>query len=475
METLIAYVAQDRRFQLAGKVSLRERTSGAALFADISGFTALTEALANSLGPRRGAEELSIHLNAVYESLIAEAERFGGSVVAFAGDAITCWFGGDDGSRAITAALSMQAAMDRFAEVRLPNGETRPLAVKTGVAHGTARRFIVGNPEIQTLDVMAGSTLDRMADAAAAAHPRETLVAEETARAMGARLELREWRTGNKAGARVAAVQSFTTLATPVPWPENPPLTESTLQPFLLRPVWDRLKAGQGEFLTELRPAVALFLHFEGIDYDRDDDAAERLDAYVRWVQSVVDGYGGFLLALGMGDKGSHLYCCFGAPVAFENNAWRAAAAAEELRSPPPFLGHFTSIRIGISSGTVRTGAYGSSNRRTYGVLADTVNLAARLMERAAPEQILVSGDLHHAIRTDFRWRARSGPDRHSIGGTSLRAAHGRPRRRTALSRREDASGARRARTGRVHFRGSGNGQVAPAGGSRACGPPTRF
>jgi hypothetical protein len=36
------------------------------LFADISGFTALTEGLRNALGPRRGAEELTRRIQAVY-------------------------------------------------------------------------------------------------------------------------------------------------------------------------------------------------------------------------------------------------------------------------------------------------------------------------------------------------------------------------------------------------------------------------
>jgi hypothetical protein len=31
------------------------------------------------------------------------------------------------------------------------------------------------------------------------------------------------------------------------------------------------LRDGLGEFLTELRPAEAVFLRFEGIDYDADD------------------------------------------------------------------------------------------------------------------------------------------------------------------------------------------------------------
>ena len=94
--TLLAYLPHDRRQAMARGLALPDRATGAALLADISGFTALTSALTRDLGPRHGAEQVTRQLNAVYEALIAEIEQFGGSVVGFAGDAITCWF--DDNS-----------------------------------------------------------------------------------------------------------------------------------------------------------------------------------------------------------------------------------------------------------------------------------------------------------------------------------------------------------------------------------------
>jgi len=33
-----------------------------------------------------------VYLNAIYDALIGEVDRLGGSVIGFAGDAITCWF-----------------------------------------------------------------------------------------------------------------------------------------------------------------------------------------------------------------------------------------------------------------------------------------------------------------------------------------------------------------------------------------------
>src|SRR6476660_664663 len=135
--SLAAYLPQDRRHELARGQALPEHTTGTALFADLSGFTPLTEALAQTLGPRRGGEALTHQLNDVYDSLIAAVDRYGGSVIGFAGDSISCWF--DDrleidaaanqspithpqsagALRASTCALAMQQTMQPFAAIPL--------------------------------------------------------------------------------------------------------------------------------------------------------------------------------------------------------------------------------------------------------------------------------------------------------------------------------------------------------------------
>ncbi len=104
------------------------------------------------------------------------------------------------------------------------------------------------------------------------------------------------------------------------------------MRPWLLPAVYDRLRAGRGEFLAELRPAYPVFLRFAGIDYDDDPEAIAKLDDFVRQAQRIMAGYGGNVLQLTLGDKGAYLYGVFGSPVAHEDDAARAAAAALELR-----------------------------------------------------------------------------------------------------------------------------------------------
>ena len=178
------------------------------------------------------------------------------------------------------------------------------------------------------------------------------------------------------------------------------------MRPWLLAAVYERLRSGAGNFLAELRPTVALFLRFTGIDYDGDEAAGEKLDAFIRRVQAIVDRYRGTLVDLNIGDKGSYLYINFGAPIANEDNAARAASTALELRDLPEELPYIQPLQIGITQGRMRAGAYGGAMHRTYGVLGDEVNLAARLMMKCEPGQILVSRNVQAIILDQFAWNA---------------------------------------------------------------------
>lgn len=71
-------------------LELKHTFDGAVLFADIAGFTALSDALASG-GPR-GIEELTSLLNRIFTAMIAQIEAFGGAVWGFGGNALTAVF-----------------------------------------------------------------------------------------------------------------------------------------------------------------------------------------------------------------------------------------------------------------------------------------------------------------------------------------------------------------------------------------------
>ncbi len=421
MERFAAYIPADRLQALIDNRELPERASGAVLFADISGFTPLTEALVLALGPRRGSEELPLRLNEVYDALIGEVERYGGSVIGFAGDAITCWFdetrperdpavavadprGVTAAARAAACGLALQATMSQFAAVTIPGAGTVALAVKVGIATGSVRRFVVGDPSIQRIDVLAGATLDRMAAAEHQAQRGDVILDAATVAALGEIARIAEWREDHDGAGRFAVLRDLTVPIPPRPWPPiaDDALADEVARPWLHLPIYERLRSGQGEFLTELRPAVALFLRFGGIDFDADDLAQFKLDAFILWVQSILQRYDAALIQLTIGDKGCFLYAAFGAPIAYEDDAIRACLAALDLREPR--FDYLDAVQIGISQGQMRTGAYGADVRRTYGSLGDEVNMAARLMQQAPPAQVFVSQVARQPTGDRFAW-----------------------------------------------------------------------
>ena len=406
MESLSAYMPIDRYHAMVAGESLPDRAQGAALFADISGFTPLTEALVHELGPLRGAEELTRILNSVYDALIGELYRFGGSVIGFSGDAITCWLDGDNGLRAIACALAMQESMKQFEQVAISPAHSLPLAMKAAIAAGLARRFLVGDPDIQVIEAMAGVTVERLAATEQRAKKGEVILDPQTASDLKDQIGILEWRLDEDSSASYGIVCGLQAQVSPTAWSDLPAnaLSEQDLRPWLLPPVYDRLCSGKGDFLAEFRPAATVFVRFGGIDYDGDERAGEKLDAYIRKIQEIVVKFDGSLIQLTIGDKGAYLLSSFGAPVAHEDYVIRAVAAAQELRKVTPVPGEEHAVQIGISMWRMRTGAYGGRKRRTYGVLGNETNMAARLMTAAQPGQVMASKPVSEASRHAFAW-----------------------------------------------------------------------
>ena len=129
-EQLLAYLPPDRAMAVLRGETLPAKAFGAVLFADISGFTPLTEAVITRYGPRRGGEEFTNRLNAVYDVLIAEIDRFGGSIIGFAGDAMAVWFAADEGGRALATAFALQERMCACGRIVWPDGDEIVLSMK---------------------------------------------------------------------------------------------------------------------------------------------------------------------------------------------------------------------------------------------------------------------------------------------------------------------------------------------------------
>ena len=297
----------------------------------------------------------------------------------------------------------MQEAIRRTGTITTPGGSTVQLAMKVAIAVGDARRFVVGDPDIQLIDVLAGRLIDDLAEAEHHAQKGEIVLDPSAVAALGGRVALGDLRPDEATGRTFAVLDGLLVDVEPEPGHQPEPLPESLVRPWLLPAVYERLRTGRGEFLAELRPAIPVFLRFGGIDYDHDDDAIGKLDEFVRAAQRVMSGYGGNVLQLTLGDKGAYLYGVFGSPIAHEDDAARAAAAALELRDLE-LTTAARDIQVGMTEGRLRSGTYGHEMRRTFVCLGDAVNLAARLMAAAPRQRIYVAAAVREAAGDAFIW-----------------------------------------------------------------------
>jgi adenylate cyclase len=97
---------------------------------------------------------------------------------------------------------------------------------------------------------------------------------------------------------------------------------------------------------------------------------------------------------------GDSIMGIFGAPVGGEDDAGRAVQAALDIRKEIsginekiPEVERRIAIGIGIATGDVMAGIFGSPRKKEYTVLGATVNLASRLENLARANQILVCGE----------------------------------------------------------------------------------
>lgn len=110
---------------------------------------------------------------------------------------------------------------------------------------------------------------------------------------------------------------------------------------------------------------------------------------------------------------GNGLLALFGAPVTHENDpeqAVRAALAMQEELKPlqERCLGRFGlefHLRFGVNTGIVIAGSLGSDLHMEYTVIGDTVNMAARLVDAADADGVLVSFSTYQRTRPLFDYR----------------------------------------------------------------------
>jgi class 3 adenylate cyclase/tetratricopeptide (TPR) repeat protein len=158
-----------------------ERRIVTVLFADLVGFTSLSELL--------DAEDVTIVQDAYFEAVREAVDRHGGLLEKFVGDAAMAVFGAptardDDAERAVGAGLALVAAIERVgSQLGLDTGTLR---LRVGIASGEA---VYGEATAERGPV-TGDTVNVAARLQAVADPGTVVVGEVTALAVGAAVVL---------------------------------------------------------------------------------------------------------------------------------------------------------------------------------------------------------------------------------------------------------------------------------------------
>ncbi len=154
-----------------------ERRVVTVLFADVSGFTAMSEKL--------DPEEVTAIMNAFFQVLSDQIYKFGGTVDKYIGDCIMALFGApvaheDDAERAVGAAWEMQVQGGHFADDLEARTGIR-LKVRIGLNTGLVVAGSVGAEQRRDYTVL-GDTVNLASRLESAARPGHILVSRETSR-----------------------------------------------------------------------------------------------------------------------------------------------------------------------------------------------------------------------------------------------------------------------------------------------------
>jgi len=355
---------------------------GSLVSIDISGFTALAERL--SAKGKAGAEELVQRISACFERLIDVAERHGGDVLKFRGDALLLFFRGErHAQRAAGAASDMQWTIEAI------ESEDVKLRMSAGVHSGDCHFFLTETPHRELL--VAGPAATRVFELEDLASAGEIVLSAETAAAADA-----SWLAEEREGARV--MLRLEPAASTIPPPPDVP--GERLEEYVPAPLRAHLAVSSGE--AEHRQVTVAFVKVSGTDEliaaEGPEALLDRLDTLAALVGRVCDTYGLTWIESDIDVGAVKLYLTGGAPSSSGQDEEGMLRALLEIVAADVGL----PVRAGVNRGHVFTGDIGGANRRTYAVMGDAVNLAARLTSRAQPGDVLATPEVLDRAKTVY-------------------------------------------------------------------------
>lgn len=384
LASYVPVLVQQRMAELGGGLQEArvDTLRGALLFADISGFTALTERLA-ARGPA-GIELLVRRLNAYFGSLIEVILAHGGDVLKFAGDALVVHFAEHESAEraeasqaeavlcAAACALALQEAVADVGE----SEEDLPLSLKVAVAHGRLACAFLGGVRRRWEMVVSGRPLLDAGGAAGQCEPGWVVLS-----ASAWRLIASEASAEPVGGGVMRLLQTLREPAlAPLPLPALSGGAAQAAWTFVPYAIRARLSSGQGDWLAELRKITVIFVTLPG---HGNEAGLQHTQELMTRMQQLVYRVEGSVNKISVDDKGLSLVAVLGMPpLSHEDDPRRGLLLALEMHDL--MLRMDLKPSIGVTTGRAFCGVIGNARRREYTMIGDIVNLSARLMVASA-------------------------------------------------------------------------------------------
>ncbi|MGI9667441.1 MAG: ATP-binding protein, partial [Acidimicrobiia bacterium] len=169
---------------------------------------------------------------------------------------------------------------------------------------------------------------------------------------------------------------------------------------YLSAPLRDALSVGAAD--SEHRLATVVFIKVFGTDSliraKGSAGAAVELEALVAEITRIADDEEITFLGTDVDESAFKIILVAGVPTTSVDEDGAALRAARRIGDIETSL----ALKIGVNGGHVFTGEVGTSDRSTYTIMGDTVNLAARLMAAAPTGSIYVSPQVADGSRSLF-------------------------------------------------------------------------
>ncbi|XP_026511379.1 adenylate cyclase type 10-like [Terrapene carolina triunguis] len=388
------------------EVPFIENFDGVLLFADISGFTALSEKFSMDTSLDRGVEQLTQTLNHYVGDIVEEVLIYGGDILNFAGDALLALWKVQRSQLSDIITLALKCSLRIQEEYGVRETEVGlTLRVKIGLSAGHISKVVVGDNKHQYFLVI-GRAVDEVRLAQNLAKASEVILSPncwelcnrnmieieriKDQRAMKAKYiktisetefdeffwKCTEYLQHYPTGESDSILRATSTLS------PNDEL-EKSLRKYVMRNILKKIDDNQPlEYLSELRPVTIVFVNLQF------DESANTLhlckaihDANVK-ISNIIHVFSGKINKVFMFDKGCTFLCVFGLPgdKQADESTHALDSAFKIFNFCSETLMKIKLVSIGVTSGPVFCGVVGHRVRHEYTVIGQKVNLAARMM-----------------------------------------------------------------------------------------------